>query len=39
MEMGVDIGGISVVVMNNVPPSPANYLQRAMQADVRKKNL
>ncbi|MCD9549089.1 DEAD/DEAH box helicase [Photobacterium carnosum] len=29
MEMGVDIGGISAVVMNNVPPHPANYLQRA----------
>ena len=25
MEMGVDIGGISVVAMNNVPPHPANY--------------
>ena len=24
MEMGVDIGGISAVVMNNVPPHPAN---------------
>jgi hypothetical protein len=31
MEMGVDIGGISVVAMNNVPPHPANYLQRAGQ--------
>ena len=29
MEMGVDIGGISVVAMNNAPPNPANYLQRA----------
>ncbi len=35
MEMGVDIGGISVVVMNNVPPSPANYLQRAGRAGRR----
>jgi DEAD/DEAH box helicase domain-containing protein len=32
MEMGVDIGGISAVVMNNVPPHPANYLQRAGRA-------
>lgn len=29
MEIGVNIGGISKVVMNNVPPHPANYLQRA----------
>lgn len=35
MEMGVDIGGISLVVMNNVPPSPANYLQRAGRAGRR----
>lgn len=32
MEMGVDIIGISAVVMNNVPPKPANYLQRAGRA-------
>ncbi|TCM67538.1 uncharacterized protein DUF1998 [Acinetobacter calcoaceticus] len=32
MEMGVDIGGISIVVMNNVPPHPANYLQRTGRA-------
>jgi ATP-dependent helicase YprA (DUF1998 family)/rubrerythrin len=36
MEMGVDIGGISVVEMNNVPPHPANYLQRAGRAGRRK---
>ncbi len=35
MEMGVDIGGISTVVMNNVPPAPANYLQRAGRAGRR----
>jgi DEAD/DEAH box helicase domain-containing protein len=35
MEMGVDIGNISVVVMNNVPPSSANYLQRAGRAGRR----
>jgi DEAD/DEAH box helicase domain-containing protein len=35
MEMGVDIGGISAVVMNNVPPSPANYLQRTGRAGRR----
>lgn len=32
MEMGVDIGGIMAVIMNNVPPHPANYLQRAGRA-------
>ncbi len=36
MEMGVDIGGMSVVAMNNVPPHPANYLQRAGRAGRRK---
>ncbi|MEH6628886.1 MAG: DEAD/DEAH box helicase [Motiliproteus sp.] len=35
MEMGVDIGGISVVANNNVPPHPANYLQRAGRAGRR----
>lgn len=36
MEMGVDIGGISSVAMNNVPPHPANYLQRAGRAGRRQ---
>lgn len=32
MEMGVDLGDLELVVMNNVPPHPANYKQRAGRA-------
>lgn len=35
MEMGVDIGGISAVAMNNAPPGPANFFQRAGRAGRR----
>jgi hypothetical protein len=35
MEMGVDIGGISAVAMNNAPPGPANFRQRAGRAGRR----
>ena len=39
MEMGVDIGGLSAVVMNNAPPSAANYRQRAGRAGRRGEGL
>ena len=32
MEMGVNIGDIDVVLMTNIPPTAANYLQRAGRA-------
>lgn len=35
MEMGVDIGGLSTIAMNNAPPGPANFLQRAGRAGRR----
>ncbi|MBF0186104.1 MAG: DEAD/DEAH box helicase [Magnetococcales bacterium] len=35
MEMGVDIGGLTGVAMNNVPPHPANFLQRSGRAGRR----
>lgn len=34
-ELGVDLGDIKAVLMRNVPPSPANYVQRAGRAGRR----
>src|SRR5690606_5692653 len=38
MEMGVDIGNLSAVAMNNAPPSPASYLQRSGRAGRRSES-
>jgi hypothetical protein len=34
-ELGVDLGEVQAVLMRNVPPSPANYVQRAGRAGRR----
>lgn len=34
-EMGVDVGDLETVFMKNMPPSPANYTQRAGRAGRR----
>lgn len=35
LELGVDIGPLEIVLMRNVPPSPANYAQRSGRAGRR----
>lgn len=38
MEMGVDLGELELVLMNNVPPHPSNYKQRAGRAGRGSQN-
>ena len=38
MEMGVDLASINTVMMTNIPPHPANYMQRAGRAGRRKES-
>lgn len=38
MEMGVDLGSLELVMMNSVPPHPANFKQRAGRSGRRLDN-
>lgn len=38
-EMGVDVGELETVFMKNMPPTPANYIQRAGRAGRRSNSV
>ncbi len=35
LELGVDIGKLEMIILRNVPPTPANYIQRSGRAGRR----
>lgn len=38
-EMGVDLGSLNIIFLKNIPPEPANYIQRTGRAGRRAKTL
>jgi len=38
-EMGVDVGKLRVAMLRNIPPSPANYIQRAGRVGRRNEGV
>ena len=38
-EMGVDVGNLRVAMLRNIPPSPANYIQRAGRVGRRNEGV